>query len=109
MLRLRRLALLAAGGISIFPTRAGLDFAFTLMSAAIDDRALVVSMSAIETVPVRPPLQLPPPLVLVIYGQTADCTGWLWEKDDAGARRLTRTFHGRGFKEYAGVTAVQTP
>jgi hypothetical protein len=81
----------------------------TLLYAATDDRALVVSMNAIETVPVRPPPQLPLPLVPVIYEQTADYTGWLWEKDDGGAWRLTRTFHGRGFKEYTGVTAVQTP
>jgi hypothetical protein len=78
----------------------------TLVFAQTADRALVVSMSAIETVPVRPPPQLPLPLVPVIYEQTAIYAGWLWERDPSGEWRLARSFQGQGFKEYTGVTAV---
>ena len=77
----------------------------TLVLAQTEDLVLVVSISATDTVPVLPPPQLPLPLVPVIYEQTADYTGWLWEKDQAGEWRLARTFRGPGFKEYTGVTS----
>ena len=78
----------------------------TVVQGQTEDRFLVVSMSAIDTVPLRPPPQLPLPLVPVIYEQTAIYAGWLWERDQTGDWRLTRTFRGQGFKEYTGVTAV---
>jgi hypothetical protein len=79
----------------------------TLVLAATEDRMLIVSLSATSTVPVRPPPELPLPLVPVIYEQTANYAGWLWEKDQAGEWQLARTFAGPGFKEYTGVTAVR--
>jgi hypothetical protein len=71
-----------------------------------DERTMILRMGAHETVPVRPPPQIPLPLVPVIYEQTADFAGWLWEKDPAGAWQLTRAFRGDGFKEYTGISAV---
>jgi hypothetical protein len=81
----------------------------TWLYAQDDDRTLVVWLGAIETVPVRPPPQVPLPLVPVIYEQTADYVGWVWDKDAAGGWQLARSFRGQGFKEYTGVTAVPAP
>ncbi len=79
----------------------------TLVMGQTADRILIVSINVNATVPVRPPPQLPLPLVPVIYEQTADYAGWLWERDTTGAWHLTRTFGGPGFKEYTGVSSVR--
>jgi hypothetical protein len=83
-----------------FPSR-------TWMYAQNALRTLIVSMGARETVPVRPPPQLPLPLVPVIYEQTADFIGWLWDRNSAGEWTFTRAFGGAGYKEYTGISPVQ--
>ena len=75
----------------------------TWLSAQNDRQALIVRMRAHATVPVLPPDYLPLPFVPVIYEQTADFRGWLWEKDQAGTWVLIRSFGGDGFKEYTGI------
>ena len=63
---------------------------------------LIVSLSAIDTVPVRPPPELPLPLVPVIYEQTAEYRGLVVGENQTGAWQLARTFAGPGFKESQG-------
>jgi hypothetical protein len=55
-------------------------------------------------VPIVPPLDLP--VLPLVYEQTADITGTLWEKTPAGEWRLLTSFAGPGFKEYTSLTAV---
>jgi len=81
----------------------------TLVIAANDNRLLIVSIGATVTVPVRPPPQLPLPLVPVIYEQIAGYSGVLWARDPAGAWRVLTSFTGPGFNEYTGISAVTSP
>jgi hypothetical protein len=68
-----------------------------------EERTLLVRLQADRTVPVLPPPQIPLPLVPVIYEQTADFLGWIWEKDAAGEWTFVRSFGGRGWKEYTEI------
>jgi len=69
-----------------------------------DRRLLDVRFRARDTVPIVPPLDLP--VLPLVYEQTADITGTLWEKTPAGEWRLLTSFAGPGFKEYTSLTAV---
>ncbi len=42
--------------------------------------------------------------VALIYEQTAEYTGRLWQKSPSGAWRLAKSFQGGGFKEYTAKT-----
>jgi hypothetical protein len=79
----------------------------TWLYARNDRQTLIVRMHAHATVPVLPPDYLPLPLIPVIYEQTADFRGWLWERDQAGVWVLIRSFGGDGFKEYTGIAVPQ--
>lgn len=79
----------------------------TWLIAQNETHGLVARLRARRTVPVRPPPQLPLPLVPVIYEQTAEYLGWLLEKQSAGGWNVVRSFAGSGWKEYTGISAVR--
>jgi len=66
---------------------------------------LDVRFRALDTVPIVPPLALP--VRPLVYEQTADVTGTLWEKTPAGHWQLLASFAGTGFKEYTSLTTVK--
>lgn len=73
---------------------------------AESDRMLLdVRFRARDTVPIVPRLDLP--VLPVVYEQTADVTGTLWEKTPAGEWRLLTSFAGTGFEEYTSLTTVK--
>jgi hypothetical protein len=81
--------------------------ATTLVIAQNENRLLVVSIRASGIVPVRPPPELPLPLVPVIYEQSAAYSGVLFELGAAGEWRPALTFEGPGFNEYTGISTVR--
>ena len=58
----------------------------------------------LDTVPIVPPLDLP--ILPLVYEQTADISGTLWEKTPQGEWRLRASFAGIGFKEFTSLTTV---
>jgi hypothetical protein len=66
---------------------------------------LLVQLRARATEPIIPPLEIPLLPEPLLYEQTAEFTGRVWEKDEGGRWRLLRSFGGTGFKEYTTVTA----
>ncbi len=62
---------------------------------------LVIKLRTLDTAALEAPVEIPflrrEPL---LYEQTADDDGTLWEKDPAGEWRLVVRFRGGGFKEY---------
>jgi hypothetical protein len=81
-----------------FPTR-------SRVRAESDRMLLDIRFRALDTVPIVPPLDLP--VRPLVYEQTADITGTLWEKTPAGEWRLLTSFAGPGFKEYTSLTTVK--
>ena len=61
--------------------------------------ALVLTMKAVATEPLRGDLPFPLPDV-IIYEQTASYDGLIWKKNSDGSRQAAIPFHGQGFKEY---------
>jgi len=77
------------------------------LRAASESMVLDVRFHARETVPIVPPLDFP--IRPLVYEQTADITGALWERTPPGEWRLLTSFTGSGFKEYTSLTAVSPP
>lgn len=75
----------------------------TRLRADNGTRRLALTLRAIRTHPLRGHLPFPLPDV-IIYEQTAQCEGQLWEKNAAGEWVLLVSFDGDGFKEYAART-----
>lgn len=76
----------------------------TWLYAQNDEVTLIVSLRALDTVPVLPPAEIPLPLVPVIYEQTAAIRGWMWAKAATGEWTFVRAFDGGGFNEYTDIT-----
>lgn len=66
---------------------------------------LLVRLRALATEPIIPPLEIPLLPEPLLYEQTAEFAGRIWEKDEAGRWRLLTSFGGTGFKEYTTVTS----
>jgi hypothetical protein len=86
-----------AAHLLFFPTT-------TWVIAQNADTTAVVRLRTLATIPLLPPPELPLPLVPVIYEQTAEFLGWVWQKSATGAWTFARAFGGGGFKEYTDVT-----
>ncbi len=71
----------------------------TLLFAWKETSLLFLTLRAILTHPLRgdAPFPFPDP---IIYEQTAEYHGWLWQKDRDGTWELAAPFSGNGFKEY---------
>ena len=78
--------------------------AVSRLRAESESLALDVRFKALDTVPIVPPLDLP--ILPLVYEQTADITGTLWEKTPQGEWRERTSFAGTGFKEYTSLTTV---
>lgn len=68
-----------------------------------DTHRLIVRMDVRDTLPLTmgvPIAFLPYP---IIYEQTAQYQGWLWEKNQWGKLRFRENFSGEGFKEYTAL------
>src|SRR5437773_2506206 len=78
--------------------------AVSRLRAESESLALDVRFKALDTVPIVPPLDLP--ILPLVYEQTADITGTLWEKTPQGEWRELTSFAGTGFKEYTSLTTV---
>jgi hypothetical protein len=76
------------------------------LRAESESLVLDVRLKALDTVPIVPPLDLP--IRPLVYEQTADITGTLWEKTPQGEWRLLTSFAGTGFKEYTSLTTVDS-
>jgi hypothetical protein len=75
--------------------------------AANQTTILAVRFHVQETVPIVPPLNFP--IRPLVYEQTADVAGALWERTPPGDWRLLTTFADTGFKEYTSVTVASPP
>ena len=79
--------------------------AVSRLRAEGESLALDVRFKALDTMPIVPPLDLP--IRPLVYEQTADITGTLWEKTPQGEWRELTSFAGTGFKEYTSLTTVK--
>lgn len=61
---------------------------------------IVARLSGVWTEPIPPPTDWPPGPMPVLYEQSAQVSGAVWENGGGGQWRLLRTFEGAGFKEY---------
>ena len=74
------------------------------LRAESESMRLDVRFRALDTVGIAPPLALP--VRPLIYEQTAEVTGTLWEKTPAGSWQRLASFADTGFKEYTSLTTV---
>jgi len=71
----------------------------TWLYAENDTARLLLRMESQETEGLRTEVPFPLPGVIV-YEQTAEYEGWLWDRNSDGTWQFLVSFHGNGFKEY---------
>ena len=56
---------------------------------------------------VLPPPEIPLQLIPIVYEQTAEISGSVWQKNAEGEWTLSKVFRGGGFKEYTNFTVLR--
>ena len=79
----------------------------TWVTAQNADTSLIVKMRALATEPVLPPPEIPLQLIPIVYEQTAEISGSVWQKNAEGEWTLSKVFRGGGFKEYTNFTLLR--